>query len=469
MMTRIFRHYVPTSLVFLALSESLIFLLSVYVVQSVELAYVREGDLSDKSGGAIFTAASLLAVVMLLTLSSAGLYQRGLRERLSGIALRLGFSFLLGAVVMTFVFSLLPELDIGSRGLYVALGMSFVAVSATRLIFYSLTDHEALRRRILVLGAGDQASVIERQLRRKTDRSGMEFVGFVHSPHERNLITSHKLLPLKATLLDLVQELEVDELVVAMDNRRKNFPIDQLIECKMSGVRVVDLLSFLERQTGKIQVEALYPGSLVFLDGFSHAVLRRFSKRAADVVMSVLMLLVTLPVMSLTALAICVESGGKGPIFYRQVRVGRNGRHFQVLKFRSMRTDAESDGVARWASTDDSRITRVGRFIRKTRIDELPQLFNVLRDDMSFVGPRPERPEFVEDLSQRIPYYAMRHRVNPGITGWAQVCYPYGASLKDAREKLQYDLYYIKNYSLFLDLMIIVQTIQVVLWNRGAR
>ena len=469
MMTRIFRHYVPTSLMFLALSESLIFLLSVYIVQSVELAYLGQDGLPGRTDGSTFAAASMVAIVMLLSLSSAGLYQRGLRERFSGIALRLGFSFLLGAVVMTLLFNLLPELNIGSRGLYVVLGLSLLAVSATRLIFYSLTDHEALRRRILVLGAGDQASLIERQLRRKADRRGMEFVGFVQSPHERNLITSHKLLPLKGALLDLVQELEVDELVVAMDNRRKNFPIDQLIECKLSGVRVVDLLTFLERQTGKIQVEALYPGSLVFLDGFSHAVLRRFSKRAADVVMSGVMLLMTLPVMLLTALAIWAESGGRGPVFYRQVRVGRNGRHFQVLKFRSMRTDAESDGVARWASTQDSRITRVGGFIRKTRIDELPQLFNVLRGDMSFVGPRPERPEFIEELSKRIPYYAMRHRVNPGITGWAQVSYPYGASLKDAKEKLQYDLYYIKNFSLFLDLMVIVQTIQVVLWYKGAR
>ena len=468
-MTRIFRHYVPTSLMFLALSESLMFLLPVYVVQSVELAYFGQGVLPGKSGGSTFAAASLVTFVMLLSLSSAGLYQRGLREQFPGIALRLGFSFLLGAVVMTLVFNLLPELDIGSRSLYLALGMSLIAVSATRLIFYSLTDHEALRRRILVLGAGDQASLIERQLRRKADRRGMEFVGFVHSPHERNLITSHKLLSLKTTLLDLVQELEVDELVVAMDNRRKNFPIDQLIECKMSGVRVVDLLSFLERQTGKIQIETLYPGSLVFLDGFSHAVLRRFSKRAADVAMSVFMLLMTLPVMLLAAVVIWGESGGKGPVLYKQVSVGRNGKHFQVLKFRSMRTDAESDGVARWASTQDSRITRVGGFIRKTRIDELPQLLNVLRGDMSFVGPRPERPDFVKDLAEQMPYYAMRHRVNPGITGWAQVSYPYGASLKDAKEKLQYDLYYIKNFSLFLDLMIIVQTIQVVLWYKGSR
>jgi exopolysaccharide biosynthesis polyprenyl glycosylphosphotransferase len=218
-----------------------------------------------------------------------------------------------------------------------------------------------------------------------------------------------------------------------------------------------------------VKIDALQPTRMILLDGFSQAVLRSYSKRLSDLVASVVGLVLAAPVMLVAALAIYIESGGRGPIFYRQERVGRNGRVFQIIKFRSMRVDAEKLGVPQFAARNDPRVTAVGRFIRKTRIDELPQLFNVLKDEMSFVGPRPERPQFVEALSRKIPYYALRHRVNPGITGWAQISYPYGATEQDARAKLEYDLYYIKNYSLFLDLTIIFQTIQVILWGEGAR
>ena len=206
---------------------------------------------------------------------------------------------------------------------------------------------------------------------------------------------------------------------------------------------------------------------MIFTDGFTQAVLKQTEKRIVDVVASAGLLAVSLPVLLLTAIAIKLE--GPGSIFYRQERVGLRGKPFMVYKFRSMREDAEGDGVAVWAKADDDRVTKVGAFIRKSRIDELPQLFNVLKGDMSFVGPRPERPEFVEQLSQAIPYYDLRHHVKPGITGWAQVSYPYGASIKDSREKLQYDLYYLKNYSVFLDINIVLLTIQVILWGKGAR
>ena len=224
--------------------------------------------------------------------------------------------------------------------------------------------------------------------------------------------------------------------------------------------------SFFEQQTGKIKIEALSPSTIIFADGFVQAILKTYAHRAFDIVISVGMLLLVWPIMAITALLIWLEDGT--PVMYRQMRVGRDHRDFQILKFRSMGTDAEKDGAV-WAVSGDARVTRVGRFIRKSRIDELPQLINVIRGDMSFVGPRPERPQFVAELEKKIPYYRVRHRVNPGITGWAQISYPYGASDRDAMEKLQFDLYYIKNYSLFLDIMILLQTAQVILWGKGAR
>jgi len=267
-------------------------------------------------------------------------------------------------------------------------------------------------------------------------------------------------------LRELAEALDVDEIVVAPDDRRKSLPVEQILECKMYGIRILQAADFFERQLGKIRLDTLHPSNVIFADGFTQAVIKSYEKRILDVVVSAAMILATLPVILATAIAIYLESGG--PVLYRQERVGRRGRVFTLLKFRSMRQDAEANGAV-WALQNDSRVTRVGSFIRKTRIDELPQLLNVLKGDMSFVGPRPERPQFVAELSKAIPYYDLRHYVKPGITGWAQILYPYGASINDAREKLQYDLYYLKNYSIFLDINIVLQTMQVILWGKGAR
>jgi sugar transferase (PEP-CTERM system associated) len=232
---------------------------------------------------------------------------------------------------------------------------------------------------------------------------------------------------------------------------------------------VTELLTFLERETGSICIDVMHPSWMIFGEGFRRDPIRLFSSRALDVVASLLILVVFLPVMVLTGLAIKLEDSWRAPIFYRQARVGLDGRTFNVLKFRSMRTDAERDGRAQWAQKSDPRVTRVGAVIRKVRIDELPQVVNVLSGKMSFVGPRPERPQFVKELAEKIPYYVQRHCVKPGITGWAQLCYPYGASEHDALEKLQYDLYYIKHNSLLFDLSILVQTAEVVFMGKGAR
>jgi len=266
-------------------------------------------------------------------------------------------------------------------------------------------------------------------------------------------------------LADIVYRLGVSEIVVAADDRR-GLPVSQLLHCKLAGIKVIDFLDFWERETRTIDLEALRPSWLFYSDGFRCGPLDEFLKRAFDIVVSVGLLLLTLPLWMVTAGAIKLES--TGPIFYQQKRVGLHGRTFTILKFRSMRADAETDGP-RWAAERDPRITRVGMIIRKLRIDELAQIFNVLRGDMSFVGPRPERPFFVAELAQKIPYYSERHWVRPGITGWAQVNYPYGASTEDAWIRLTYDLYYVKNRSIFLDCVILLQTARVIFWNYGAR
>jgi len=259
---------------------------------------------------------------------------------------------------------------------------------------------------------------------------------------------------------------QIDRIVVALDERRGKLPVDQLLGCRLKGIRVDDGITFTEELAGKLSVENLYPSSLIFSNGFKGSALFKKMKRYTDILVSILNLAIFLPVSLLIALAIKLDS--KGPIFYKQERVGEDGEVFNLFKFRSMRIDAEANGPV-WATAHDHRVTRVGRIIRKLRLDEIPQMINVIKGEMSFVGPRPERPFFVDKLTSEIPFYSYRHSVKPGITGWAQLYYPYGASKEDALEKLKYDLYYIKNMSPFMDLMIVLETIKVVLFGKGAR
>jgi sugar transferase (PEP-CTERM system associated) len=287
--------------------------------------------------------------------------------------------------------------------------------------------------------------------------------------HEARAVPDERLIATTMPLSKIASIEEIDEIIVAMDDRRQQFPLTELLECRLAGIAVTDLSTFLERETGKIHLDILTPSWMIFGGGFRHDLMRRWSERGFDLVVSLGLLVVTLPLMLLTALAIKLEDGLDAPVLYRQMRVGYAGRVFEVIKFRSMRIDAEKDGKARWAEADDPRVTHIGAFIRKMRIDELPQLLNVLKGRMSFVGPRPERPEFVTQLVEHVPYYHERHSVKPGITGWAQLCYPYGASEHDAIEKLQYDLYYVKNHGLLFDIMILLQTAEVILFGRGAR
>jgi sugar transferase (PEP-CTERM system associated) len=286
---------------------------------------------------------------------------------------------------------------------------------------------------------------------------------------DRDIIEDERVLHLERPMLrDYVRENQIDEIVLAVDDRRKSMPVHEILDCKMDGVGVVDMMTFFERETGKVKLELVSPSWLFLSDGFRIDSFSLFMKRGLDILISLLLLPFFLPVMLVVAIAIWLEGKGREGVIYRQTRVGNGGKEFQIYKFRSMSVDAEKDGVAQWAQKHDARVTRVGAIIRKIRLDELPQMFNILKGDMSFVGPRPERPEFVKQLEEQYPYYRERHRLRPGLTGWAQIRYQYGSSLEDAFEKLQYDLYYTKNYSIFLDLLIVLHTMEVVLMGKGA-
>ncbi len=463
-MLRLFRHYFPAAFLILILIELALFWGSIYLGASLRFF----GGEIENELFPLWPKAMLFSSVMFLSLTAMGLYKNLYREGLEGTILRLGLSMLLALAGMTVVFYLFPYLFLGRGAFAWAFVIAVIGIFLVRFFFVKYIDNESLKRQVLVLGAGKRAEHFK-LLRRKGDQIGFKIVGFVHIHGEHDVMPEEKVIHIETPLIDYAQQHQIQEIVVAIEDRRLSFPVDDLLDCKMSGIDVVDSLSFFERETGKVRLETLHPSWLIYSDGFQHVGFQLTIKRAFDIFASSLILLVTWPIILLAAIAIFVESGFKGPILYRQVRVGQNWRLFQVLKFRSMVVNAEKKGSPQWAQKNDSRVTQVGKFIRRTRIDELPQIFNVLRGDMSFIGPRPERPEFVETLAENIPYYAERHRVKPGITGWAQVRYPYGASDDDAREKLQYDLYYVKNYSLFLDCLILFQTAEVVLFGQGAR
>jgi sugar transferase (PEP-CTERM system associated) len=426
-------------------------------------------DFSVTSAVPIYPKALLFAAIVFITLGAMGLYQRRFRHGLAGMFLRLAAAFVLAGLGLGAVNYVFPRFSLPLEPLFTVFGVAFLLAGLIRSIFLRAVDQSILKRRVLVLGAGERASQISLNLRRATDQRGFQVVGYVHVRGEHDVVDEDLIIRPDVPLLQLAAELQVDEIVVAVgDRRRKSFPVHELLDCKLSGIDVIDLLQFFEREVGKIKLDILNPSWLIFSDGFDQGDMQSLLKRVFDVITASILLLITWPAMLLVALAIILEEGFRGPIFYKQVRVGQHWQLFSVIKFRSMRVDAEKDGP-KWAQKKDSRVTRVGEFIRKVRLDELPQLFNVLKGEMSFVGPRPERPEFVTELSEQIPYFAERHRVKPGITGWAQVCYPYGASERDSLEKLQYDLYYIKNYTVFLDLVIILQTAHEVTFGKGGR
>jgi sugar transferase (PEP-CTERM system associated) len=371
-----------------------------------------------------------------------------------------------GILLLSLVFFVAPPVSFWRSSLLYAMWFGLIAMAIVRILARDLLSGERFKRRVMVLGAGPRAARIEALAR--SSGAGFAVVGFIGMNDGAVAVAEAVNRDAIPSLPDHLLSLGAGEVVLALEERRNALPLNDLLKIKTTGVHVHDFSSFLERETGRVDLDSLNPSWLIFSDGFSAGQrLSRVAKRLFDVAASLGLLLLTLPLIALTALAVTLES--KGPAFYRQRRVGLYGQPFDVIKLRSMRVDAEVGGKAVWAQKDDPRVTRVGRIIRKLRIDELPQAWSVLKGEMSFVGPRPERPQFVADLEARLPYYAERHVVKPGITGWAQINYPYGASFEDSREKLEFDLYYAKNYTPFLDLLILLQTARVVIWPEGAR
>lgn len=410
----------------------------------------------------------LMALAYLAVNATLGFYDRGSFFSATQTWARAAVSFLVMGLVVVGVLLFLPLPAFYGRSWAVVI----VMLATSLLLLYQVLGAALLprtlpRNRALVYGTGARAQAVGKVMCRPGSHT--DLVGFFASPNEReHLVSQWDVLDAGQSLQALVRDKHIVEIVVALSERRGgSMPMRELLDCKLSGVRVTDAVTFFEQNAGQIRLDAVSAGWLIFGEGFNQGFWRTSTKRLFDIVSALTLIILSSPLMLLTVVAIKLESSG--PVLYRQERVGQFGKVFRVVKFRSMRTDAEKDGVPRWASVGDSRVTRVGRVIRKIRVDELPQLFSVLAGSMSMVGPRPERPYFVDQLTQEIPFYAVRHSVKPGVTGWAQVSYQYGASREDTVEKLQYDLYYVKNHSLFLDLVILFQTVGVVLTGKGAQ
>ncbi|MCU7883022.1 MAG: TIGR03013 family PEP-CTERM/XrtA system glycosyltransferase [Candidatus Thiodiazotropha sp. (ex Lucinoma annulata)] len=466
-MIKLFGIYISKAVVLLGVVEILIFFSSMF--GAIYLRHELVGSAYTVDDETLNNLPVIFSIIMFSSFTALGLYQKGSMASSSGFLVRLILAFLVGGVAMALLFFVLPLFPVDQRTvLTYGLSLSLLGVLIARTIFVRFTSDKILRRRVLVLGVGINADRIEESVKAK-DTVGIVMVGYVNLGDRIELIDEERQIVKDQTLLEISNRLAVDEIVVAVDDRRKKLPNHELLECKIKGIQILDLLTFFEKELSIINIDLLYPSWMLYTDGYRQRPLNRAIKKGFDMSVGIVISIVAAPLMVLVTLASLIESVGRDPILYSQVRVGKNGKLFKVYKFRSMRIDAEADGVARWATKNDARVTKLGSFLRKTRLDELPQIYNILNGDMSLVGPRPERPEFVLQLSNDIPYYLQRHWVKPGLTGWAQMLYPYGASEEDAKRKLEYDLYYVKNASTMLDFIILLQTIEVVLLGKGAQ
>jgi len=457
-MIRLFNHYLSVRLLLLTALEAFVLFQSVLIGFKLRMA--------EPTGQSPLLEATAFTFVMVMAMSALGLYQTH-AEPFKTTVHRILIAYGLSLMLMSLVFYLLPETYIGRGVLAWSSLLSVGSVLAIRTVFFRLTDFGLPKRRVLVLGNGKEAEDVIRFLHDGASRRSVQYAGLYPvvpdtSPAGSDVARDH------TELARAVGELRVSEIVVAVRERRGGvLPLRHLLDCKLRGIKVMDLESFYERERGVLKVDNLRASWMIFSNGFGQGLTRDVVKRLFDVVVSIALIVLTLPLLIVAMAAVVFETGL--PAFYTQERIGEGGRRFWILKLRTMVQSAEADGNPRWAGLRDSRVTRVGAFLRRTRIDELPQLWNVLRGEMSFVGPRPERPFFVEQLTREIPFYDVRHSIKPGVTGWAQVRYTYTATVEDGMVKLQYDLYYVKNHSLFLDLMILVETLQVVLLGKGAR
>jgi sugar transferase (PEP-CTERM system associated) len=456
----VFRHSVGTALA-VQLAVELACLLGVALV-----AFRLDSGLGSLEKLAL--PALVFALLILLLNVSFGLYRRPEKLTSTSYIARVLLAPAIGVPLASVILEFLPAAQPLQQNLVVLIVLSFAGLLFVRHALVLPLVAAFVPHRVLVLGTGTDARTVETSLA-QAGMPNMKLVGFCALDKVAEMaIAPSRVVGRGMPLEDVVRQLGIHEIIVAVRQQRGGvLPLRELLDCRLRGVQITDLSRFFERVHGFVPIESLKVSWLIYGEGYRQTLVRNFIKRTFDVTVTLLLLLLTAPVMLFAAALIAIESGA--PVIYRQERVGLAGRTFTLLKFRSMSRDAEKDGKAAWASVNDSRVTRVGRLLRRTRIDELPQLINVLKGEMSFVGPRPERPEFVEMLTEQIPFYAARSSVKPGLTGWAQVRYSYGATVEQSVKKLEYDLYYVKNHSLLLDLVILLETVRVVLLGEGAR
>ncbi|MGM0953186.1 MAG: TIGR03013 family XrtA/PEP-CTERM system glycosyltransferase [Pseudomonadota bacterium] len=460
------KHYLHIPYLVLAVIEFAV-LLGVFIVLTA--LYAPQSVPAGIEG--MLSASFLFAFILSLGTLAMGGYAEIVRETLSQLYFRTLVAYcFLGGIALLLVYAFLPAMDPGSTNLFWAVLVCTIVVIVLRRLFLAMVDSRQLVRRVVIFGAGTSAHNLLADYDMSMRALGIQVMGCLADSAEPT-VADDRLITAPANLYRYCRKNRISEIIIAQQERRRSeggwLPVPDLMECKLRGIAVTNAIDFYERELRKVKLELVHPSWIVFSEGFRVSRHQQWLKRLVDLALSLLLLVISLPFMLLTALAILLETGW--PVLYSQNRVGQLGREFRIYKFRSMRKDAEKDGKARWASANDNRVTRVGAFIRNTRLDELPQIYNVIRGDMSFVGPRPERPEFVAELNEKIPYYDTRHYVRPGLMGWAQLKYPYGASIDDARGKLEYDLYYSKNHSLLMDFLIMIQTVEVVLLGKGVR
>lgn len=466
---RLNKHYVHLPYLFLGIAEAILLVLAGWLA----LGLTTSMAVSENFWGLAkvdWLLLGLFAFILSCCTLSMGVYLAMVREGFRSMVLRTLVSFFfLGSLSLYLLGVVMPQDFVPPGFIFWAVIFGSLFVIIVRVIFITVVDTAKLKRRVVIYGAGNRAKKLLEDLAPEISVVGVNIVGCVPNANEEVHVNADMVLPFPSDWLSFVRKSQISEIVVSPDERRRVqgdavFPLNDFLDCKLAGIPSCDALSFCERELGKIDITLLQPSWMLYSDGFKYSKRRLMAKRLFDLILASAFFVVLWPFMLLTAIAVKLES--PGPVLYHQVRVGLNGRHFRIYKFRSMRQDAEKNG-AMWAQKNDSRVTKVGAFIRNTRLDELPQLYNVLAGSMSFVGPRPERPEFVTDLAQQIPFYDTRHKVKPGLMGWAQLKYPYGASVDDAKNKLQYDLYYTKNHSFLMDMLIMIQTVEIILLGKG--
>ncbi len=461
---RVFNKDLPLRNLLFFMGEGVLIYAAVLMAAFLRLGNAQAAFLS----GEVLRKALLIMVVCQTCLYYNELYNLKVTDTYLELGLRLTKAMGIASIILALIYYCIPSLMMGRGIFFIGLVFLILLVVPWRYAYNWVLKKKMFTERVMMLGMGNLSRQIINEIKDRPD-SGYQVAGVIST----NLTSSSAVSPtipifsLDGNVCEVAHSLRAQKICVAMDEKRGKLPTDQLLRCKMKGIKILEGETLYEELTGKLFVERLNPGWLIFSDGFHKSRITRLTKRATGLVLASVGLVLTSPLLGFIALAIKLES--KGSIFFKQHRCGEDGRIFKICKFRSMIENAEAGSGPCWAEDDDCRVTRVGRVLRKFRVDELPQMWNVLKGDMSFVGPRPERPEFVKKLAGEIPYYSERHTVSPGITGWAQVSYSYGASVEQALEKLKYDLFYVKNMSLAMDLMIIFKTVKIVLLTRGAR